>query len=394
MATYQNAGQGGIGQLLRMIQEEKTQNPALVPPGTEPSDPGRAAVQTPVLNPESPGTQRSVQIRPEGVAGPGVSPVSDNVIRPASIAGGLRIGGEPGAGVTNIDMFNIPQKKEGTVPTATPVEKQATIPITANPAAPAPKSFIQTPTLGLGTKLQGQPLPIQDVEGQTRAASIVDFANKELQNVAQVATTKGFDTPEGQAALDRLQKLDSQLTTLAATAPDYLKKNLQTLSQELGSLRLNAVLQQAQSFREIPAWANDAERAQAQDLINRIMEAEAAKAEYERQLEEERNRGDGGGGDQGQSGGGPGPGQSSQPGPAPVRQTAGRVMGTSNYSSPSRGIGTSLVPGTFGAINAARAARVAQNTDKEKQAAAAGARGDASYERLKKMLQGTKYAIK
>lgn len=67
-----------IGTLLRLIQEDQSKNPALLPPGSETGDPLRGVVQQPLVSPEAPGSSRVVSVRPEGVTqqGPtGESPV-------------------------------------------------------------------------------------------------------------------------------------------------------------------------------------------------------------------------------------------------------------------------------------------------------------------------------
>lgn len=89
--AYQNITGAGIGNLLRMIKEEKTNSP-IVPANAQPGSLQRGAVQKPVYGPESPGTERVVSLQPEDVTAP-VSPQAQTETAPSRV-GPLAIGGE------------------------------------------------------------------------------------------------------------------------------------------------------------------------------------------------------------------------------------------------------------------------------------------------------------
>lgn len=76
---------GGIGALLRMIQEEKSQSP-LMPPSADVGSPIRGVVQGPIKSPESPGSSRMVSIRPEAAISP-ENPVQPDTGAPVAPAG-------------------------------------------------------------------------------------------------------------------------------------------------------------------------------------------------------------------------------------------------------------------------------------------------------------------
>lgn len=91
---YQPKTGSTIGNLLRMIQEDKSAGPLAAEPSAEPGSPIRELIQQPVFQAESPDSSRVASIRPEieaqGEAGGVVSPVSPqplegagNVIAPA-----------------------------------------------------------------------------------------------------------------------------------------------------------------------------------------------------------------------------------------------------------------------------------------------------------------------
>jgi hypothetical protein len=73
---YPSGLTGNIGNLLRLIQEEKTSSIANLPPATEAGSPMRGLIQQPLMNPNDPGSARQVSLRPEGVTqmGPAGTP--------------------------------------------------------------------------------------------------------------------------------------------------------------------------------------------------------------------------------------------------------------------------------------------------------------------------------
>lgn len=79
MAVYQPNGTSGIGTLLRMIKEQRSQGP-IVPPAAEVGSPIRNVVQGPLETPESPETSRVISVRPE------TSPTSTTVAPVGPIA--------------------------------------------------------------------------------------------------------------------------------------------------------------------------------------------------------------------------------------------------------------------------------------------------------------------
>lgn len=89
MAIYPSSG-GFIGSLLRTIQEERSKAPHVLPPAGEPQAPIRAAVQAPLespISPESPGSARTVSIRPEGVPPTSASTPPGQIVPPSTIIG-------------------------------------------------------------------------------------------------------------------------------------------------------------------------------------------------------------------------------------------------------------------------------------------------------------------
>jgi hypothetical protein len=81
-----------IGSLLRMIAEQKSESP-IVPPGAEVGSPIRGVVQEPLEAPESPGSQRTANLRPEGVIAP--MEQAEPTMPMRSAVGPLSIGGAP-----------------------------------------------------------------------------------------------------------------------------------------------------------------------------------------------------------------------------------------------------------------------------------------------------------
>lgn len=344
MPAYQSSAGGGIGSLLRQIQEDKTTNPAAVLPGDQPSAALRGTVQTPVLKPESPGTTRTVSLPGEGAGLPGGGPQLGTTTPGQSIIGFAGQRGGPGP---SFDGSNIPGQKGGPLPTSTPTSQIAAIPIApsitpgappapAAPLSPPPgtglpppgsRSFIQTPAAPTNGKAVSGSIPYSPEANKTAAESVVEVANNELKSISDIASTKGFDSQEGQQSLDRLQKLSEQLAPLAQNAPDYLKQNLLTLQQNVGALRLQAVQEQAKSFRQIPAWATPEERAAGQAVIDQINMAIATAA-----------------GQNNNSGG-----ESSAPNNAPSAPVApsGQVMGASAARSSAPNLGSNVYPSGF-----------------------------------------------
>lgn len=93
MATYPSGGGSNIGTLLRLIQEDQNKSIAATPPAAEADSPLRGVIQGPLKAPESPGSERVISLRPEGVtqSGPqaGVSPVAPVAPGGGAVAGGV-----------------------------------------------------------------------------------------------------------------------------------------------------------------------------------------------------------------------------------------------------------------------------------------------------------------
>ena len=139
MGVYQSNG-STIGNLLRAIQEEKSQSPLGAPPQTEAGSPIRGLTQGSLLQTESPDSSRAVVIRPE------LSPTS---------AGGA--------------FDSIPPVQAPVPPAPSPVVNPVNPVIDAAPATPAqPTEFAPSrpaPTntspqaVSLGTKINSLPAP-------------------------------------------------------------------------------------------------------------------------------------------------------------------------------------------------------------------------------------------
>jgi hypothetical protein len=70
MAGYQAQSGGDIGNLLRLIQEEKAGGVLNQPPAADPSAPVRGVVQQPIQSPNDPGSARTVSTPPDAGQAP------------------------------------------------------------------------------------------------------------------------------------------------------------------------------------------------------------------------------------------------------------------------------------------------------------------------------------
>lgn len=95
--NYQATGQGGgIGALLRRIQEDTAQSPLATPPNSEAGSPIRGVVQQPLSQVEAPDSSRVIVTRPElaqapgesvpGTTVPAASPIEAPVVGPRVVA--------------------------------------------------------------------------------------------------------------------------------------------------------------------------------------------------------------------------------------------------------------------------------------------------------------------
>jgi len=82
---YPNSNASDIGNLLRLIQEEKASSVLNQPPGAQPSAPVRGVVQQPLQSPNDPGSSRMISTPPE--AGGVVAPVAPVTPAPSTTPG-------------------------------------------------------------------------------------------------------------------------------------------------------------------------------------------------------------------------------------------------------------------------------------------------------------------
>ncbi len=125
-------GQSNIGNLLRLIQEDKNQAPAAQIPATDPNSPIRQTIQQPVTSPQSPGSSQIVSLRPEGV-----------------IQQGPQAGG------------NVVPAAQPIAPTAAPVAPASanfSRPVgSSSPSSPSPASAATPSTPFIGTRISSAP---------------------------------------------------------------------------------------------------------------------------------------------------------------------------------------------------------------------------------------------
>lgn len=87
MGVYNSSGSGDIGNLLRLIQEEKATSVLANPPAAEPGAPIRGVVQQPLQSPNDPGSSRVVSTPAEAVApGGAMSGQPGGVVAPVAAA--------------------------------------------------------------------------------------------------------------------------------------------------------------------------------------------------------------------------------------------------------------------------------------------------------------------
>lgn len=151
MADYQQVS-SGIGNLLRMIKEQRSQGP-IVPPSADVASPIRETVQGPVKTPESPETNRVISVRPEQSPGGNVGPVV-GPLNPAVPAGSTPIG--PVAPVAPSVNRPVPTP----VPTPSqPISKGGIVPSDVKPVAqPSLATRITAPIAGSLSVLPGTSL--------------------------------------------------------------------------------------------------------------------------------------------------------------------------------------------------------------------------------------------
>ena len=138
MAIYQPNGGSGIGTLLRMIKEQRSQGP-IVPPSAQVSSPIREVVQGPLETPESPETSRVISVRPE------TSPTSTSVAPVGPIAPSVRSSASTPVAPVNPVV----------APVNTAVPKQVEGPMQAKVAgAVAPR---EVSPMSIGTKITPPP---------------------------------------------------------------------------------------------------------------------------------------------------------------------------------------------------------------------------------------------
>ncbi len=161
MAEYQQVS-SGIGNLLRMIKEQRSQGP-IIPPSADVASPIRETVQGPVKTPESPETNRVISVRPEqspgGNVGPVVGPLNPSV----------SIGASPANPIGPVANRPVPTP----VPTPSqPVSKGGVPPVTpSSPSVGTPKT-VGGPNIGTVIGAYSGPVTGLKVQGtqETRPA--------------------------------------------------------------------------------------------------------------------------------------------------------------------------------------------------------------------------------
>jgi hypothetical protein len=122
--SYQNITGAGIGTLLRMIAEEKSQSP-MVSPRADTGSPQRELTQTPVYGPESPGSERVTSLQPEDVTAPAPTvPVGVSRVGPLAI-GGTDINPTP----------EVPQEPKLSIPSKTDINPETGKAFAVNPSS-------------------------------------------------------------------------------------------------------------------------------------------------------------------------------------------------------------------------------------------------------------------
>lgn len=144
---YQGGG-NSIGTLLRLIQEEKASNQAIVNPGDDPSSPIRQTVTEPIRSPESPGSERVVSIRPESAIQQGPS----GVVGPQAIGPMVQA---PGAVVAPRVPTPVPTP---TMPQSQPSGSTSQPSRNSSPSSPIQSvAGASTSRPSLGTSIKSQP---------------------------------------------------------------------------------------------------------------------------------------------------------------------------------------------------------------------------------------------
>lgn len=149
MPIYSGGAGSNIGTLLRLIQEEKSSNLAALPPAADPNSPIRGTIQQPIKTPESPGSDRVVSLRPEGViqSGPAAAPVVAPVAPVAPVP----------------------------TPVPTPTAPRASAPsATSSNSSPAPRPATSFPSIATSIKAS-VPQQVLGTRAPQKASSILDY---------------------------------------------------------------------------------------------------------------------------------------------------------------------------------------------------------------------------
>lgn len=209
---YQSGAGSMPGGLLRMLLEEQGQTNALMKPQADPNTLTRETVQGPIFTPESPGSERVVSIRPEGVTQQG--PEGGQVIAPVMPSA-------PGAGASPVIPPIVPKPPAiGTsiMPSGMPSSQpsQASRPNNQGiqPAPSRQPSVSQQSVLGVSTK--AAPLSIG-----TRIT-----AQPTVQNVKNILeyNKKNFVTPQPSSVGGRVVKPYSPFVPTPTPAPQQQTK--------------------------------------------------------------------------------------------------------------------------------------------------------------------------
>lgn len=156
MAEYQSQSTGDIGNLLRLIQQEKASSVLNQPPGSQPGAPVRSVVQSPLQSAEAPGSSRVVSTPAEG---------SPNVVAPGGTGGTVASSGIVAPAVP------VPPIAPAPAPSGVISPGRAATP--SQPSSSGGSSPASSPQPSLGTSISAAPAiqstPVSNNNGSTQA---------------------------------------------------------------------------------------------------------------------------------------------------------------------------------------------------------------------------------
>jgi hypothetical protein len=239
---YPNAtSSSGIGNLLRLIQEEKAQQMANIPPSAQQAAPVREAVTGPVVGAEDPGTSRVVGIKPEAVIGPSTPATVTGAIPMRSTVGPTAIGGQMGGGPGSVvgPVTPPPASPSGVVgPLPAPSSAPSPGPAPSQPSQGAVlgtqiKAALNTPNRGTGADISGLLADSQALNDRAQASNDASAASREENNRRYEMLMKGQNPDKASPAPGTLGALPTNCrppeTPKLATTPWYMKSPLSWL---------------------------------------------------------------------------------------------------------------------------------------------------------------------